>query len=387
MATTFIGPSSSVIAAGAGPPTHQSLAVRKQSVALATEAEAESYWGKRFVGEPGSSMPVILLKDLEKAAGDLVTFDLSVHLKSDMIEGDNVLEGNEAKLEFYSDEVRIDQCRTGIDLGGRMTRKRTVHDLRDTGRKALTRRWARWFDANPFVYASGARGTNPNIGLPLPYAGFAGNPIVPPDQFHHIVQGDKNYASLVQTDVMTLDLIDKIKAIADDMGSGSIGIPMMNPISIAGEDRFVFVMSPFQAFSMRQFGGGAGWLDIQKAVSPAFGEKSPIFTGSLGMYNGVVLHQHKHVVRFNDYGLADPTGATPATGVEAHRALLLGEQALVMVFGSPGGDGLRFDWYETSRDAGNRVIIDTGTICGVKKCTFNGIDMAVIAVDTAAQKP
>jgi len=191
---------------------------------------------------------------------------------------------------------------------------------------------------------------------------------------------------MLATDVMSSELIDKCVAHVEDMGTGGTNVPEMNPIMIEGEEHYVLVMSPFQRHDLRAFSGGTGWLDVQKAAATALGRSSPIFTGALGLYNGVVLHSHKHVIRFADYGLADPVSPA-STGVEGHRALFLGEQALMYASGSPGGVGLTFNWYETSVDRGNRPIVDTGTICGVKKTVFNNIDFGVMTVDTAAQKP
>jgi hypothetical protein len=53
-----------------------------------------------------------------------------MQLNMQPIEGDAELHGKEEALQFYSDNVYIDQMRGGADAGGRMTRKRTLHDLR-----------------------------------------------------------------------------------------------------------------------------------------------------------------------------------------------------------------------------------------------------------------
>jgi len=70
--------------------------------------------------------------------------------------------------------------------------------------------------------------------------------------------------------------------------------------------------------------------------------------------------------------------------------LLLGAQAAVVAFGSPG-TGLRFDWYEETRDNGNQVVISTSSIFGLKKSryTIDGTarDFGIIALDTAATDP
>jgi len=96
------------------------------------------------------------------------------------------------------------------------------------------------------------------------------------------------------------------------------------------------------------------------------------------MYNNVVLHKHKAVIRFNDYGAGG--------NVEAARSLFLGEQALSMAYGSPG-TGLRFDWHEETRDNGNILIISTYGMFGINKVVFNGLDYGIMAYDTAAAKP
>ena len=96
------------------------------------------------------------------------------------------------------------------------------------------------------------------------------------------------------------------------------------------------------------------------------------------MHNGVVLQQHKACIRFTDYG---DGGAVAAT-----RGLFLGEQAMVVAYGSPG-NGLRYKWHEETRDNGDKLFITTAGILGVKKVTFNGLDYGIMAIDTAATKP
>jgi N4-gp56 family major capsid protein len=123
-------------------------------------------------------------------------------------------------------------------------------------------------------------------------------------------------------------------------------------------------------------------LDIQKAAAAAEGRNNPMFKGSLGMYNNVILHKHRGVIRFSDYGVGN--------NVTAARALFLGRQAGVVAFGS-SGTGLRFDWNEEMEDRGNQVVITTGSIFGVKKTAFTiggtSRDFGTIALDTAVADP
>lgn len=59
----------------------------------------------------------------------------------------------------------------------------------------------------------------------------------------------------------------------------------------------------------------------------------------------------------------------------------------MVAFGSPGTN-LRFDWHEETRDNGDKVVITTSSIFGVKKVTWNidgtNNDFGVFALDDAA---
>ena len=114
-------------------------AVKRFSGDLALDVSQASYFGKRFaaVGQ-GAKTPIQLLTDLESEAGDLVSYDLLAELRMAPVEGDDVLEGKEEGQRFYTDELYIDQARGGVNTGGRMSRKRTLHDLRMRAKQQLS---------------------------------------------------------------------------------------------------------------------------------------------------------------------------------------------------------------------------------------------------------
>lgn len=360
-------------------------AVKKYSGALAVDVGRTSYFNKKFMGRGESaSTPIQMLEHLENDAGEQITFDLSMQLKMEPVEGDNTLEGKEEDLKFYTDNVYIDQMRGGVNTGGRMTRKRTIHDLRKVARKRQSEWWARVFDELFFIYLSGARGINSDYIFKTSYSGFASNPIQAPDANHILYSGSAtSKGSLVAADTMSTATVDRLVAKATMLGGGTEGIPAIEPIKIDGEEHFVLVMSPWDTYNMRRDAGAGGWLDIQKAAAAAEGRNNPIFKGGLGMYNNVILHEHKAVIRFNDYGVGG--------NVSASRSLFMGTQAAVVAFGSPGTD-LRFDWHEETRDNGNQAVITTSSIFGLKKTRFTTVeagacDFGVIAVDSAAKDP
>ncbi len=355
-------------------------AVKRYSGSLAIDVARLAYFEKKFMGMGDmSSMPIQQLDALSNDAGEQITYDLNLQLRMQPIEGDNVLEGNEEDLKFYTDNVYIDQARGGVNTGGRMTRKRTLYNLRQISKKRQAEWWGRLFDELFFMYLSGARGVATDYTYPTSYTGFANNPLTAPDAAHILYSGvATSKASLVASDKMALGTIERLVTRATMMGGGVQAVPQIQPIMIDGEEHYVLLMTPFDAYNLRITATTGGWLDIQKAAAAAEGRNNPIFKGGLGMYSNVVLHQHKSVIRFSDYG----AGAN----VTASRSLFLGSQAAVVAFGSPG-TGLRFDWNEESRDNGNQVVIATSSIFGIKKCTFNGLDFGVISVDSAAADP
>lgn len=354
-------------------------AVKKWSGELAVDTVRKSYFNKKFVGQgTQASMPIQQIVALENGAGDNIAYDLSMQLRMAPIEGDNILEGNEEDLKFYTDSLYVDQARSGVNTGGKMTQKRTLHDLRKVSKARQSEWWARMFDEQFFMYLSGARGVNADYIFPLNYTGRANNAFSAPDADHLMLSAKKTKATLTTTDTMALSLIDRAVTKAYMMGGGTEGKPQIQPIMIDGEEHFVIVMNPWQEYDLRTNSATGQWIDIQKAAAAATGQASPIFKGAVGMYNNVVLQTHKAVVRFNDYG----SGAN----VAAARALFLGEQAGVCAFGSPG-TGMRFDWHEEMQDRGNQVVITTSAIFGIKKATFNNQDFGVIALDTAAADP
>ncbi|WP_341714447.1 N4-gp56 family major capsid protein [Limnobacter sp.] len=356
-------------------------AVKKWSGMLAYDTSHKSYFNQRFMARGAEAeVPIQILTDLESDAGEMISFDLLAELKMAPVEGEDILEGKEEGQRYYTDNIYIDQARCGVNTGGRMTRKRTLHNLREKAKRQQSQWWARVKDELLFMYLSGKRGINPNFVFPLGYTGRANNSFVTPDSNHTMYGGDATaYGNLDATDKFDLRLIDRAKTKADSQGGGATNIPVLQPVKMNGEETFVCVMHTFQEDDLRSNTTTGQWLDIQKAAAGAEGRNNPIFKGSLGMYRGVILHSHRNVIRDNNGG----AGAN----VETARALFMGAQAAVVAYGSPGTN-MRFDWHEETRDNGDKVVISTSSIFGCKKVTFETEsgpqDFGVFSLDTAA---
>lgn len=351
-------------------------AQKKWSGALFIQTMQKSYWDRKFIGT-SDEHAIQRLTDLESGAGDEIGYDLSVQLRGKPTYGDNRLEGKEESLKFFSDKVKIDQMRHGVSAGGKMTRKRTNHNLRTTGKNRLSDYWSKFIDEMIFIYLSGARGINADFIEDVTWAGHAENPIQAPDKNHLIYGGAaKSKAEIDNTCGMDRGVIERAEVQARMMAAKDPRSANMMPMMINGEPHYVCVMSPFQEHQLRTK-DERGWLDIQKAAATAEGKNNAIFKGGLGMINNTVLHSHTSSIRFDDYGAA---GKTPAG-----RALFCGRQAGVVAFGS--SDGLRFTWNEKVQDHGNEPVVSSGVIAGVKKSRFGDQDFGVMAIDTFAPDP
>ncbi len=355
-------------------------AVKRWSGLLAHDTSHKSYFNSRFMARGAEAeVPIQILTELETDAGEMITYDLLAELRMAPVEGEDTLEGKEEAQRFYTDSIYIDQARAGVNTGGRMTRKRTLHNLREKAKRQQSSWWARLQDELTFIYLSGARGINPNFLLPLGYTGRANNPLYAPDANHVLYGGDATaFNNIDVNDKFDLRLIDRAKTRADVQGGGATDIPVLQPCKIDGNETFVCVMHTYQEDDLRSNTNTGQWLDIQKAAAGAEGRSSPLFKGSLGMYRGVILHSHRNVIRFNTAGVGT---------IEAARGLFMGAQAGVVAYGSPGTN-MRYGWHEETRDNGDKVVISTSSIFGTKKVRFpiNGTenDFGLFALDTAA---
>jgi N4-gp56 family major capsid protein len=361
-------------------------AVQKLGNILSVEQVKASYFQSKFMGEgQGARKPIQRVKDLESESGDNITIDLLMPMRMEPVIGDETLDGKEEALRYYTDKVMIDQVRGGADLGGRMTRKRTIRNLRKDAMRVMKDWWARAYDELFMIYLSGSRGVNQGFIWSASNPMFSVNALTAPDSMHQMYASTAtSKATLTSAMLMDLRLIDRLVAKAETMGGDSTDELSMVPSDVEGTGKYVALMHTFQFDALKSTTAQGQWLDIQKAAAAAQGKGNPIFSGALGEYNGAILHKHRNVIRFSDYGAG--------SNVPAARGLFLGAQAAVVAYGSSGGDQ-HFEWTEEVKDHGDKVKIGSNTIVGVKKTTYKSKDdsvvrdFGVVAFDTACIDP
>lgn len=343
------------------------LAIQRWSTSLAVEAAKKQYFSK-FIGTGNDSL-IVLKNELNKGAGDKVTVGLRMKLATVGIEGDALIEDTAAEeaLTFFNDAVFIDQLRKGTKSKGKMSEQRVPYNLRQEGRDALSTWWAEEVDEQIMFYLAGARG----IGAAHQATGFTGranNTLQAPDSAHLLYGGVAvAKAGMVNTDVISLGSIERLVAFSE------LTDPMIQPFSIDGNKKFVLLMHTLQAFQLRTGVSDNDWLSIHKATDSNMGANAMMYKNALGEYADVILHKHRNVVTFDDYGAGQ--------NLHAARALFLGAQAGMIAYGQDSGDQ-RYSWHEETDDRGNSLSITAGSIFGVKKSRFNSKDFGVVALDT-----
>lgn len=366
------------------------LAKKAFGGAMFTSTIAKSWVMKNLIenanrvdkGAQMANAPIAVLNDLTKSEGDTVSYDLYMQITGRATFGDDNLEGNLEALDAYSDKITINQVRKGVDVGGRMTNKRTVNDQRAIAQQKLTEWFAQFVDQTVFTNLAGKRGINPFVlAKNVNYAIKDTHEFEDYDADHIVYGGSAtSKASMTAADKMTLGLIDKLIVKATTEGGDADKKVRLTPLDKNGEDAFIMLLHPYQEQDLRADAGPQGWMEIMKAAAGSDGQKSPIFKQNLGEYRGVHFKKHKNVVLDDTYGVGG--------NVQTARASFMGRQALVMAFGNASSANLRADWTEKKTDVDdNKCAISGRMMFNAKRPRFNGQDVNSYAVDTAAKKP
>lgn len=339
-------------------------AVKLWSRRLAREALKATYIQK-FIGE-GDDSVIQMRNDTKKGPGDRVRVTLRMQLTGDGVQGDNTQEGNEEALSTYTDDFVINQLRHAVRSAGKMSEQRIPFSIREEAMSGLrdwwADRWDTWFFNQICGYTpqTDTRYTGNNACI----APSAGRKVFTTGSTDEAVQADS-------TKVMTLAMIDKA------VEAAKVATPLIRPININGGKHFVAFLHPYQVTDLRTTTSTGQWLDIQKAaMSGGKVGENPIFTGALGMYNGVILHEATRVTN----GVHSTSGAAQTS---VRRAVLCGAQAGVMGFGQ-GHSFKEYDWYEELFDYGNQLGVKAGCIGGLKKSVYNSVDFGTITMSSYA---
>lgn len=346
--------------------TNSTLAVKLWRKKLFVEMLKATYFSK-FVGKTPDSL-IQFVTETQKSKGDRITVGLRMQLTGDGIQGDGTLEGNEEALTIYSDNITIDQLRHAVRSSGKMSEQRVPFEVREEAMAGLRDWWSDRLDTSFFNQIAGNTAQTDTR--------YTGNQAaIAPDASHQFwPNAVTNDQGLGTTDTMSLTLIDKAVNKAKTL------TPAIRSIKINGEDKWAMFLHPNQVYSLRTNTNTGQWLDIQKAAATGGNvSKNPIYTGALGEYNGVVLHEAVRV----PLGVNSSTGAAVAN---TRRAILCGAQSALFAVGQDGGPD-KMTWVEELFDFENQLGVSAGMIFGLKKAVFNSADFGTVVASTYAATP
>lgn len=381
------------------------------------QAEAESTIRK----QSSSEMPIVRCMDLQKMAGDEITFDLINPMGGKPIMGSANAEGLGRSMSFSQDRLRINQARYPISAGDTMTQQRTPHELRKLARALGENYMARLSDQLVLTHMAGARGFHDNIEWAVPkasdadFASIAINPVKAPTKNRHFmstgsgietVKAAGNEITIATTDVMNADVVDGIRTFIDSMavppppvvfeGDKMASDAPLRVLLVSSEQYTAFVQST-----------GFRTLQANAMARAQNAGMNPLFMGEAGLWNGILIVKMPKPIRFYSgdslrwcasYTTETETATdlVPAAFGTTHavdRAILLGGQALAEAWGKHPKTGMPFFLSEKELDHGDKLEILLGAINGRSKIRFlidhgdasQYTDYGVMCIDTTVK--
>lgn len=339
---------------------------------LILKAWAKSTWdfGKkeayfsRFMGT-GRDSVIQIHEDLSRGKGTSIEVSLLMPLNGAGVIEDRMMEGNEERMNYRSCMVWLSRVRNAVRLEGRFEEQKTQEKMRTDMRKLLSQWLGRYIDLSIFAVLTGTQPPFATTTTPPPYAVALPYTIEPPTADRVLFAGGKTAENAITaSDVFSTELIGKARRMAQEDE-----LTAVQPIRIDGKETYVMVIDPYQARDLRQ---DPKWIEAQQYANIR-GEKNPIFSGAMGVYEGVVIHEHLRVPRTD----------TGSGGAKVGHALFLGAQACIFA------EGTAPRWEEDIFDYGNQYGVSIDRMFGLKKAQFkydntNLTDFGVINVMTSS---
>lgn len=322
-------------------------------------------------------------EDLKKNAGDRVTFGLTLKIGGG-ITGDSELEGQEQAITSYAQSNIIDQKRNAVRLTGRLDEQKVAYDMRMDAKDQLAKWKVEFIERQLFMKMSGVTTTTLTDVGGVVYSGdatWSNSPNIVPvaDEAagtgtRYVCAKSTGIDAIASTDILTTALITKARVKAS---ISSLGTPAIQPLRVGGQNYYVMFVHPWQAYDLKTVSSSI-WAQAQRDAATR-GPENPIFTGALGIWDGVILHEHEYVCRAAAAAAFSVGGTAVNSGASVFRSLLCGRQAATFAeCQNPQG------FVEKEFDYDNKVGFATGLIGGIQKTAFNSIDYGIITVDTSA---
>jgi len=306
------------------------------------EARAKYFWA-RFSGPEGSGMPLIEKRELLTNPGDTIHVSQQANLTGAGVSGDTALEGNEEELSLKEVSLSPTWYRHAVAIN-RPASKQINQNFRERAMSGLSDWMAKKMDTAVWTASRTTAAT-----------GFESSVI-------NVVYGND------ATSVDTIDSADdfgvtEIRKAAATLGNNNIA-KVRTPDMPAGMGYYLMFVHPWQAYSLK---GDTEWIDRHENAAER-GATNPLFTGALGVIDGVIIHETTQCTRAQNAN-------SPV--VYYARAVCVGQEALAV------GLNQRIMWREQMTDFEYKQGIAVEAAWEVKVMTGN----AIVQVVTAAVDP
>lgn len=320
------------------------------------------------------------LTDLQKTRGDRVTLPFATKMSGDGVAGTGELEGQEEAIDSFSDSVLIDYIKNAARLRSDLDEQKTAYDIWMDAKNKSSLWMKEFLERQIFMKAGGVTETDlTDVGGTV-YSGRSTwsnspNPVPAADEAsgsgeRYLCADSAGLDSLQDTDIFVTSLITKAKVKAEVLGQSKL-----KKIRVKGREYYLMFIHPWQSSDLKT-DSNSNWAQAQRDAQSR-GDDNPIFTGALGIWDGVILYDHEYVPTCQSS--ANFSGSGTAAGARAFRSVLLGAQAVVM---AEAKNPLRM--VEETFNYKEQKGVAVKFMGGFQKPTFNSKDYAVISVDTGA---
>jgi len=309
---------------------------------------------KKFIGE-GPNNIIQKRTDLNAGKGQTIEFDLLKKMTGDPVINEEELVGNEEKLEFVADTVKIAEMAFGVKKYGKFEDIKSKKNLLMLAKQELALRMREVFDEYIIRLLCG------DTTLDKGDSAWTGTAATTNRKMYG---GDWDGATTIDTgdDWVRVRDISRFKTYA----RVTCG---MRPVIIDGVETYVYIMHPYAWAMIRAMDP-----DYENAVLYASerGKDNPIWSGISGWWDGVAIYENDHLI-------------TNATYTTAYRSLFLGAQAGMLAWGAgPYAGSEKYDY-------GRKTGVSLSMLWGFKKSVLGPDDFqspstytddfAVITVD------
>jgi N4-gp56 family major capsid protein len=332
-----------------------------------------------LLGGAAGGNVVIVDTSLQGAAGETVNFHFVPFQDVDPILGqDASVEGNESTFNEYRTSVTIDEVNFAFLSRGRMTKQRTILDVREEMRLQIASHFAQYNDREITKRLSGIpqsenSTTWESATLETDRVNGDGRCIeaLGSNSYQTVTEANSDnkaiVASTASTDTLNPNLIMRSGVEARTSSNSTY---KMQPLRVTnGKEYFLLLVHPSAAYDLMTH---AEWLARSIGVSDAGLDNDPIAIGMLGTIKNVIVQEYEFITRVD------------STAYIA-RNLLLGQGALGI------GWAETLTYVEEYRDYKKKLGVDGYQIRGEvklawtdKDSTANDIDYGVMQVITSA---